>query len=206
MTDEPTVSDLTPPAGGVFGNPNGPTSESAVNDLTIDEILARAKTPERTARICLRADLQAEYDELVAELTDLVDAEGRVMVDDEATIGETSPAQRATEIEERLRLLRTEMAENTWAVRFRGLTTDELALFNREHEPKGDQDWTEYNTHLVAACAVKPVLSVDDVRKLRKTLGSRAMGQLVTSATWVCTQGGVDVPKSSPFSLSRQGR
>ena len=213
MTTEPTIADTTSDAtsdatvGGVFGNPDAPLAGSAVNDLTIDEILARAKTPERTARICLRADLQAEYDELVTELAGLVDAEGRVIADEEAALGETTPAQRAVELEARLRALRDEMAENTWSVRFRGLTTDELALFNREHAPKSDdQDMTEYNTQLIAACAVKPNLTVDDVRKLRKALGSRAMGELVNAANWVCSRGGVDVPKSSPFSLSRPGR
>lgn len=207
MTEyDQSVADTTPPAGGVFGDPNGGLPE-AVKSFTIDQVLEMAKTPEKRARVCLRGDLQAAYDERIAELATLVDAEGNLIADADAAVGDTSPEQRARELEDEAQDLRRQMADAMWLPLFRGLTSDDLALFNAAHSPKGDNpDMTEYNTQLIAATAVEPVLSVDQVRALRKKLGSRAMGELVGTANWVCSRGGVDIPKSSPFSRNRPGR
>lgn len=190
--DEQTVADTSAPTAlAVTGLP-----EFTRDDLTIEDILDMAKTPEKRARVCLRADLQAEYDSIVTELSTLVDAQGKVIADDDAAVGDATPAQRAAELEDRAQRVRREMLKSMWTPLFRGLTSDDLATFNREHAPKGDNpDMTEYNTALVAACAVKPVLSVEDVRRLRTKLGSRAVGELVNTANWVCSRGGIDVPK-----------
>ena len=191
-----------------FGNPNGPTDPQPpaepVRQWTIDDILATAKTPERHARVCLRADLEAEHEQIVAELATLVDAQGKVMDDDERSGGEVSKAARVQQLVARDEELLAEMAKSMWFPLFRGLTTDELTDFNRLHKPKPradgeDPDMSEYNTLLVAECSVAskhgPKLSVDDVRALRKKIGSRAIGEMDRTAHAVCTLGGADVPK-----------
>jgi len=192
-----------------FGDPTGHSAapiepDAGARPWTIDEILATAKTPELYARVCLRADLEAEHAQILAELATLVDAQGNVLDDDERSGGEVSKAARVQELLARRKQVAGEMANSMWFPLFRGLTTDELADFNRLHKPKRrsdgeDPDLSEYNTLLVAECSIAskhgPKLSVDDVRKLRQQLGSRAMGELVRTAHAVCTKGGADVPK-----------
>jgi hypothetical protein len=206
MSDQ-TLSDTTPDAdptgSSVFGNPNGPAAAPPVRRmLSVEDVLQSVRLPEKHARICVRADLQAEHDEIVAELATLIDAHGELIEDDgERAVGEASSRDRAQELGDRLTAVRRKMGESMWLPRFRGLSTDELAVFNRQHYPKGENaDLTEYNTKLVAECSLDPKMSVDEVKALRKKLGSRAFVALVQTAVEVCTRGGVDVPKS-PTSL-----
>jgi hypothetical protein len=211
-TPEPALGDTTPdsatPAGGVFGNPNGhhhtDQAPVVVRQWTIEEILDQAKLPEKRARICLRADLWERHDTLVAELSALVDARGELLEDDDATNADVTPRAQAIEKNAELEAVQREMAKSMWFPLFRGMTSDDLMVFTKKNMPapdkNGERDMTEYNTLLVAECSVDPKMSVEDVRKLRKTLGSRAIGELRKTATEVCTQGGVDIPKS-PVSL-----
>lgn len=202
---DPTPDQPSPAAGGVFGNPNGHqhTDEipTTVRQWTIEEILNQAKLPEKRARICLRADLQAEHAANLAELATLVDARGELIVDDEASVGDVSPAVRARELVDRNRVLEREMAKSMWFPLFRGMTSDDLQVFSKKNMPKGEgADMSEYNTLLIAESSVDPKLSPEDVRALRKKLGSRAIQELFQTATEVNIRGGVDVPKS-PVSL-----
>lgn len=194
----------TPPADGVFGNPNGPTADQPPvvrRQLTIEEVLASARLPEKHARVCLRADLQARHDDLVAQLAGMVNAQGELIEDPEASAADTSAASRAQALNDDLADVRREMAQAIWFPLFRGLSTDDLAVFNKRHRPKGDNaDMTDYNIELVAACAVEPTMTVDQVKALRTKLGSRAMQELINTAHEVCARGGVDVPKL-PVSL-----
>ena len=190
-----------------FGDPNATTPPPAARQWTIEDILDTAKLPEDHAAICLRADLQAEYDQAILELSGLVDAKGHLIVDDERSAGEQSNAARAAELSDRLTAVRTKMAKHMWFPLFRGLSGDALKEFNGQHRPKGEApDMTEYNTLLIAECSIAsasgPKLTVDDVRALRTKLGSNALGELATTANKVCTQGGVDFPQL-PAGLQR---
>jgi hypothetical protein len=211
MNDQ-SLSDPTPvqasPGASVFGNPDAVVSAAAPIEhqpitrmLTVEDVLSRARLPEKRARVCLRADLQAEYDDLVAELSTLVNARGELLEDNqERAMGETSAQDRALELGERVEAVRREMAESMWFPLFRGLSTDDLAVFNKQHIPKGEKpDLTEYNVRLVAECSVEPKMSVEQVQQIRKKLGSRAFLQLIQAANGVCIHGGVDVPKSQSF-------
>lgn len=208
MSDQ-TLGDTTQPTPGptVFGTPDADSAADPIEHpstarmLTLDDVLSRARLPEKRARVCLRADLQAEYDELVAELSTLVNAQGELIDDDtDRAISETSARDRAVELGERIEVVRRKMADSMWLPLFRGLSTDDLAVFNKRHLPKGDSpDLTEYNQLLVAECSVEPKMSIDDVKELRKKLGSRAFVQLVKTANEVCIQGGIAVPKSQSF-------
>jgi len=198
-----TAPDTAPPAGGAFGDPNGPATPQApvvVKQWTLAEVLDAAELPEKHARICVKANLQAEHDQIVAELMTLVDTRGEVIEDEEAAAGEATNDSRAIELNDRLRRVSKEMAGSMWFPLFRGLCVDDLAVFNKQHIPKGDSpDLTEYNIRLVAECSVEP-WTVDDVKALRKKFGSAAMQELISTAHEVCVRGGVDVPKS-PVSL-----
>lgn len=203
--DQPAPSSTMTPFGDPTGpsQPDRPAPDAPVRQWTIAEVLDRARRPEKRAKICLRADLQAEYDQTGAELAGLVDAQGRVIDDDDRPAGVQSNAARAQQLSDRMVALRREMAAEMWYPLFRGLSSDDLVEFNKRHKPKGDRpDMTEYNTLLIAECSVEPKLTVDDVRALRTTLGSAALGELATTANEVCSRGGVDFPQL-PAALAR---
>lgn len=172
--------------------------------LTIDEVLASARRIERTATVCLRGDLQAEFDELLDELATLVTATGELIEDgtDEA-LGDVTARSRVAQINERIPVLRREMAQAMWSVRFRGMSSDEWAPFVKKNMPTGERaDKTDFFTLLISETAVEPELSLDEVRKLRKVFTQRAMNELVSKAWEACSEGGIDVPKL-PLSLRR---
>ena len=153
---------------------------------TIEDVLQSARLPEKRARVCLRADLAARHSDVLTDLSRLVDADGALLEesafdDDAAALTERAVALNT----ERLHLER-EMAEATWTVLFRGLSSDDLVAFNKQHFPKADKngnlDLREYGTHLVAATAVEPTLTVEDVRNLRTRLGHAAFKALRDAA------------------------
>lgn len=209
-TAGPMSSAVSAGATTPFGNPDGPTEvadrpapDAPVRQWTIAEVLDRARRPRKRAKVCLRADLQAEYDQCGYELAGLVDSQGRIINDEERPAGVESNAARAQELSDRMSTLRSQMAGEMWYPLFEGLSSDALVEFNKAHRPKGNQqDMTEYNTLLIAECSVDPKLTVDDVRALRKQLGSAAVGELATVANEVCSRGGVDFPQL-PAGLAR---
>ncbi len=210
-TDSP-LGTPTPTATDDLGQPEEPlqirTADQAMRPLTFDDILQTARLPERRAKICLRADLEADRDALISELAKLVDAEGNLLEqepDPERSVGESAEA-RAVELSEQLQALTDEMAGSMRYVRMRGLDSTALAEFNAKHEPKGDEPRDDYNTRLVAECAIEPTLTVEQVQQMQTRLGNLAILNLVETALTVCYGGGVSVPKSPKISLPRRGK
>lgn len=205
----PTPSFLDDPTEAVVAMPS--ISEAAtdpVTPLSLEEILDRARLPEKRVWITLRADLEAVHDEIVHELGQLVNAQGELLEDAEASLGEETAIGRARALVEKLATVENEMRGSRAPFLFRGMSSDELAVFNAEHYPANtDQPgaMNPYNNQLVARCAVSPELTVEGVEKLRKALGSRAILTLVHAATRVNVTGGVDVPKSPISSLGQKG-
>ncbi len=170
-------------------------AEAAVKPLSVSEVLEHGRRIERTARICIRGDLQAEYDRIILELAGLMGPSGEV-IDASLADGEEGPTPAQTKHAE-LEGVRHEMSGAMRFVRFRGMPSDEWPGWDKTHRPKGDDpDLTDYNTALIAACAIEPKLSVDEVNSLRHELGSPQMIELANKAWQANTTGGVDVPKS----------
>lgn len=180
----------------VFGDPTATTPPPAVRrQMTVDEVLASARRPERTARVCLRADLEDEHAQLVAELATLVNAQGEIIAEEEAAVGEITGEARAHQINDRLKALRAEMAQSMWFVRFRGMPSEDYDVFEKKYKPKTkDADFSEFHARLVAETAIEPTISYDQAVALRKEFGKRAMLELYNTAFTVCNTGGVDVP------------
>lgn len=198
MSDNPdaTLGGDTEPTTSVFGDPNATTPPIVRRQLTVEDVLESARRPEKYARVCLRADLQAEHDQLVAELATLVNAQGEIIADEEASIGEATAEARAKQINERLKVLRAEMAESMWFVLFRGMAAEDYQVFDKKYRPKTkDADFTEFHSRLVTETAIDPAIAYEQVVALRKKLGPRAMVELYNTAFAVCNTGGVDVPK-----------
>lgn len=166
--------------------------------LTVEDVLASARLVERTASICLRADLTAEHDRVLSELGTLVTPSGEILGDDEeAGMDAQSNASRARELADRLQVLKREMRASMWHVRFQAMASDEWTTFKKLWWPKGkDPDMTEFRTKIVAACAVEPPITEDQMKQLRKKLTSSQIVTLSDTAFDACTAGGLDVPKS----------
>ena len=180
------------------------TSESR-RMLSIDELLTEARRPERIAPICLRGDLQADWEQATRDLSKIVDADGVPLPDPDGAIGDTTNAGRAVELTARIADLEQQMRGAMRHVRFRGLPSDEWPVFVKEHaKPNAEDEGVEFDIQLVAATAVEPTLSVDQVRQLRKVINNSQWRALADTAYSACAHGGVDVPKSLSASRPRK--
>lgn len=160
----------------------------------IDDIIAGAKLPERTLPLCLRGDLQAEFEDAERQLRQAELAEGDAL----------AAGGAAREIAERIEAVRREMAEHTTVFRLRGLGAEPYSDLLAEHRPTEAQqrDGHELNLDtfpaaLVAACAVDPAMTVEQAKRLSQVITHRQWEDLFNTAL-ACNRQAVDVP----FSLS----
>lgn len=194
--DQPLGSPFIKPAD----DPISLDLTSTARTLSIEDVLTAAKLPERTAIVCIRADLQADYDTAIAELGQLVDARGELLEDPEASLDDQTRAARARELSDSIDAIRREMTAHLWRVRFRGMPSEDYSVFNKQHMPKGDgADMSDYNLRLIAETAIDPEISYDQAKALNRKLGGRAMAELANAAWNVCNEGGISVPKSPGF-------
>ena len=174
---------------------------------TVDQVLNIARKPRRTAHVCLRGDLQGEYDDVMHELRGLVTATGEIIDQGDEALNATSAVARAQRLADRGEEIRREMAKHMWRVEFEGMTSEDYATFNKKHQPPQGADGTEYNLRLISACAINPIITLEQARALNKQLGSRQMTELLTKAVEACREGGIDVPKLPGFLANlAQGR
>lgn len=100
--------------------------------------IAAAKLPERTVELCLRGDLQAQFEDLERDLRTAQEsspADGRIVGNPEAN-------RLAEEIE----LLRIEMSEAVEVFRLRALPRGRYTALMADHPPVGDdQEKLGYN-------------------------------------------------------------
>lgn len=206
MNDQ-SLGDSTPdqrPDPSPFMQPTAPAIDLDAPgvQLTVAQILEMARFPEQRASICLRADLQARHDELVDELGALVYADGSLREDVEASLGQATAKARAIEKSAELNAVADEMRKSMWRPLFRGISSDDLAVFNKEHYPqKQGAALTDYNNRLIARCMVEPEISLEEVQALRTKLSFKAFQSLIETVGKVNVGLGVDVPKSPSFSL-----
>lgn len=189
-----------------FGNPNGttPTAPPVMKYLNLDEVLTSAKRTRTVAHICLRADLQAEYDELLTDLAGMVDSQGKLLPrDKDAALNDEGLATLAQEKSDRVTQVRLEMNAAMRSVEFEGMAEDKWRPWYDQHFPKkrgtDEVDVTDFNNLLIAEVAVAPALTVEQVVQLRSKLGAPQIKELADKAWLACTTGGVDIPKSPAF-------
>ena len=197
MNDDQTLSDTSPdkPAAALSG-----LADAAMETiLSLDEIMSSARLVERTVRICIRGDLEAEYEQTVNELGTLVDANGEVLTKGDQALSDGS---RAQELAGRVQDLEAQMKAASRTVRFRAMPDDDWRAFLKTHEDAAGKvkDYDAFNEQIIARCAISPTLTVEGVRAMRKKLTPTQMTALANGAYWACTTGGVDVPKSPSFS------
>lgn len=165
--------------------------------LNLNEFLSGdVRRAEKTVRICTRPDLEGDIDELEGELAGLIDVNGVPLDTDEALGDARSARTVALEIREKQR----EMAASMRSIRVRALPEDEWAAFREIHLKDGDITDTVWNL-LIAASAVAPVMTVEQIEGLRKAFGHPQVDLIATAAWDVNTKAGVSIPKSLTSSV-----
>lgn len=177
------------------------TSAAQLAPLTIDLILREARRPERTAVICLAGDLEDEHRAVLEEIASRVTPDGELIRGPEDSLAGDAGVEAVETLLERERELVRRMRDHTYRVLFRGMPDDDWKVFCRRYRDGNDQikDLTEHDNALIAACAVDPVLSADDVVAMRGKLTQPQMQTLANEAYYACTTGGVDIPKSPTY-------
>lgn len=160
----------------------------------IEDILAAAKLPERTVPLCLRGDLQAEFEDLERQLK-------AAELDEEDSL---AGGVKARDLAERIETVRQEMAEHTQVFRLRGLGARRYSDLLAKHQPTEaqareglDVNPETFPAALVAACAADPEMSLEQAERLSEVITHRQWEDLVNTAL-ACNRQAVDVP----FSLS----
>jgi hypothetical protein len=164
--------------------------------VDIDEVIASAKLPEKTLPLCLRGDLQAEWEDLERQLKEAEDA-------DDAPVLAGNAAAR--ELAEQMEKLERSMREHEVVFRFRGLSSKKYSDLLVAHKAADDQqdeavdglNWDTYPTALIAACAIDPKMTLEQAERLNDAVTHRQWDDLFATAL-ACNRNQVSIP----FSLS----
>lgn len=191
-----------------LGNPAGPDNAPAISEpsivdtiLNLDELLsADVRRAEKTARFCIRPDLEADIDDLNGQLEAITDERGVPLGDTaERAMGEPSMRGQAEDLANRLRAVQTEYAQAFRSVRMRQIPDEDWNAFElkwkkalAEGSPYPKEMWDE----LIVASAHRPAISATQLKELRGKVGRPALLELGQVAWAVNTQSGVSLPKS----------
>ncbi|WP_037355409.1 hypothetical protein [Amycolatopsis orientalis] len=147
--------------------------------MSIDSLLAAAKLPETAVSVCLRSDLQADWEKLDRELTSR-----------QATSETLAPSDADMELARRIKELEAEMAESTVEVRFRALTRKPWLKLVADNAPRKDRPADQimgFNTDtmfeaLVRESMVSPELDGDQLDAFLDALTSKQFDALAEAA------------------------
>lgn len=156
---------------------------------TIEDVLGKIKVPVRSVAICLDADLQAEHDDLTAQLERLRrEANGKM-----------SDGGEIREVADRIKAIEQQMRDSEQTFKFRGLSKNALnKLYERFPAPedKGLLWDVEAGAHaLLAESAVEPTMTDSQAQQLLNTLSQGQSDRLVGCA-WLASTGSTQVPFS----------
>ncbi|MFI7113954.1 hypothetical protein ACIBK9_47090 [Nonomuraea sp. NPDC050227] len=169
---------------------------------SIDDILGQIRLPERSYQLCVRPDLQAQWEQAEAEL------EAAQRGDSGSLAGVSAAAKAAAK---RVQQIEAEMAEHTVPITLRALTHKAWSDLIAAHPPREDSDdglWNAetFSRALLAACAVDPEMSVEQATSLVDRL---PLGQWngLQAMLFDLNASGVDLPKSRrAFEILRNSR
>jgi hypothetical protein len=152
----------------------------------IKEILAKAKPREHTVRICLAGDVAAEVERLEAELSAVSGWQAESIADQHPGI----------EIAERIKEARERMQAAEVPFTFRALGAKAWSDLVAQHpSEKADESWDDESLApaLVAASAVDPVMTPEDVVELFEQLNLGQRQELINGA-WTVNGDSTAVP------------
>lgn len=163
--------------------------------VNIDDIIAGAKLPETTVTICLRGDLQAEFEDLERQLAAAREAD---------TADSLTAGGQARKVAQQIEALRKQMREHEVTVRFRARSQREYSDLLADHPPRKDRkdlddefdvNWDTFPTALIAACAIEPKITEAQAERLRDAITHQQWDELFAGAYSV-NRSKISVPKS----------
>ncbi|MCC5574473.1 hypothetical protein IMZ11_02305 [Microtetraspora sp. AC03309] len=159
---------------------------------TFEEIRALSKLPEKTVPLCLRGDLQAEYEELERQLKAAKARRG-------GTLSGSGDDVKA--LEEQVKALKEQMADSTVVFTLRGVTRSKWSNLKAEHAPRDedqvkgiDYHGEEFPVAAVQACLIDPALTIKEVEQLVDEVFTQGQWDALFWQTWILNQGTVEVP------------
>lgn len=179
---------------------------------SLDDILATAKLPEDTFPICLRADLQAEWEQAAAALQDLDEAFDADADRDRANTTAGMARQRK-QAAERVQAIEARMADETLEFTIRGLPFADYNRLILKH-PARDGSATDrafgFNTDtlfpdLIRACVVTPQVTDEQWTLLLSKLTDRQWDRFTSAAIEVNRRQDGSVPFSQRASELTRG-
>lgn len=141
----------------------------------IKEILAKAKPREHTVRICLAGDVAAEVDRLEAELQGVAGWQAQSIADQNPAVA----------IAEKIAAARERMREAEVPFTFRALGRKAWSDLVADHPSTNEGEAWDADTlppALVAACAIDPVMTPEDVDALFEQLNEGQREDLIAAA------------------------
>lgn len=180
--------------------------------LNLDEFLSGdVRRAERTARFATRPDLEADIDELDAQLEMLTDGAGNPLDSKpERALGEEGGAS-ADQLADKIKALQIEYGASFRSVRLRQMAGDDWTAFQSKWRkeldagsPFPDSMWDD----LIVECAYAPAFTLAKIQKLRTMIGFPQVNAIAMAAWQANTQSGVSIPKSplSSAVLRRRAR
>lgn len=164
-----------------------------MDNKDLDALLSSAKLPESTVPLCLRGDLQAEWETLERKLAEAKQRGDRRL---------TGSAEE-TKLARQLRDLEAQMQDSTITLRLRALPRREFMKLVEKHPPRKDNqadrmvgiDQSSFYDALIGACIVEPELDEERLTRLLDALTDAQFNKLATTA-WELNRSDVSVPFS----------
>jgi hypothetical protein len=169
-------------------------SELDPKTFDVDEWLTGAKLPEHSVVVYGRADLVAQADELERRIAD---AER----DEEAAIGEYSVGEQreSARLREEYEALADEFAKSARTFRVRAVKPSERDILDAKEE-RGEIRKGERGLHEIAVALVEPRMTVDQIRKMRETIGDAQVAKIMNALVRATGE----QPEVSPAFLPRR--
>lgn len=190
------MSDQIPEA---FGGDAAPSIDlqSIDNVLTLDAIIAGARLPERTIRVCTRGDLLGQLDDVEGRLEELVDDDGEPF-DEDLPLGEAS---EYNQLVTRSRQIRAEMAKHMIAVKVRALGSGKWRTFAEQWQDPKTNSWKKgMDDALIIASAISPVIpDQKQLDRFREVFAKGQVDSIFQAALVANTRSGLDIPKLPDF-------
>lgn len=147
--------------------------------MNIDSLLSSAKQPEATVRLCLRGDLQSEWEKLDRQLSDNL-----------AAAATLAPSAENEDLANCIKALESAMAESTVEVRFRALSRKPWLKLISDNAPRPSNPADQamgFNTEtlfeaLIRESIVSPELDDEQFEKLLDAVTSKQFDNLADAA------------------------
>lgn len=206
LSDELTAPDQ-PANGHPLGTPNSPAAAAATipappqvsiidTILNLDEYLSGdVRRAEKISRFAGKPWLEADIDQLVFELQNLVDSDGTALAGQEV---------RAVEVATQIQTKQAEYGAAFVYVRMGQMSSEDWKAFTDTWKDTIGRSGPRPNSFydaLIEGTAIDPKISRAQVEALRKKLGDPQMDVLASDAWEVNANSGVSIPKSQLSSL-----